>query len=61
MKRPHQAVYVSGYSGLGVFIRRYALPALAAGAGLAIGSTVTLWWTSLTLAALAGWLATYSP
>lgn len=58
---PATGLYDHRFSGVGKGIRLYLLPPVAAAAGWALAGPGVLIWTSLMLAALAGWLATYSP
>ena len=58
---PAAGLYDHRFSGVVKGIRLYLLPPVAAAAGWALAGPGVLTWTSLMLAALAGWLATYSP
>lgn len=58
---PPHGLYGHRFSGVAKGIRLYLLPLVGAAAGWALAGPAPLLWTSLMLAALSGWLATYSP
>ena len=58
---PPVGLYDHRFSGVAKGIRLYLLPSVAAAAGWVSGGPVALLWTSYGLAAVSGWLATYSP
>lgn len=58
---PPVGLYDHRFSGVAKGIRLYLLPSVAAAAGWASVGPVSLLWTSYVLAAVSGWLATYSP
>lgn len=55
------SLYEHRWSRAAVVMRLCFLPVIAVGAGVLLAGPAVLFWTSLLLAALAGWLATYSP
>lgn len=58
---PPAGLYDHRFAGVAKGIRLYLLPTAAAVAGWNLAGPVALLCTSLVLAALSGWLATYSP
>lgn len=58
---PPADLYDHRFSGVAKGVRLYVLPSVAAAVGWALAGPVALLWTSFVLAALSGWLATYSP
>ena len=58
---PLAGLYDHRFSGVAKGIRLYLFPPLAAAVGWTMAGPGVLLWTSLVLAALSGWLATYSP
>lgn len=58
---PSAGLYDHRFSGVAKGIRLYLLPSVAAAFGCAFAGPATLLCTSFVLAALSGWLATYSP
>ena len=58
---PSAELYDHRLAGVARGVRLYLLPPVAATVGWAFAGPVALLWTSVVLAALSGWLATYSP
>ena len=58
---PLPDLYGHRFSGFAAGMRLYLIPLLAGAAGLAMAGSASLLCASFVLAALAGWLATYSP
>ena len=58
---PPAGLYDHRFSAVARGIRLYLLPPVAAAVGWALAGSGALLWTSFVLAALSGWLATYSP
>lgn len=58
---PPDGLYDHRLSGVAKGVRLYLLPLVAVAAGWALAGPAALLWTSFLLAALSGWLATYSP
>lgn len=58
---PPAGLYDHRFSGVAKGVRLYLLPLVAVAVDSALASPATLLWASFVLAALSGWLATYSP
>ena len=58
---PPAELYDHRLAGVARGVRLYLLPPVAATVGWSFAGPGALLWTSVVLAALSGWLATYSP
>lgn len=58
---PPAGLYGHRFGGVAKGVRLYLCPLLAVAAGWTLAGPATLLWISIVLAALSGWLATYSP